>query len=84
MNAMTIDEFLQKQAEERRRRDELETERFLQERRERAAEIRRQADADDRRAAEFAEDNPMYCEYLHRRAQAGRYLANETDGGYGQ
>lgn len=49
-----------------------------------AARLRAEADADDRTATERAEDNPMYADYLARRATHKRWLANNRDGGAGQ
>lgn len=41
------------------------------------AELRRLADDDDERAEELAEGQPGYAEYLERRAEFRRWLAND-------
>ena len=57
---------------------------YLTDGRAKAAELRREAADDDRAAEEAAERNPSFSEYLSRRAEWRRRLANDADGGYGQ
>ena len=51
------------------------------ERRLRAENLRREAEADQRRADE---EDGSYADYLQARAAHKRWLANNEDGGYGQ
>lgn len=49
-----------------------------------AQNLRHEAEIDRLRAEQHSEDNPTYADYLERRAQHKRWLANNRDGGAGQ
>jgi hypothetical protein len=59
--------------------DEIDVKRLIE-----AARLRSEAEQDDQMAEERAEDNPMFSDYLRRRAAHKRFLANNRDGGLGQ
>ena len=54
---------------------------LLTEQRIKAAQLRHEADEDERHAEAVAESNPSYSDYLSQRAQHKRWLASNTDGG---
>ena len=49
-----------------------------------AARLRADAELDDGLSDEQSEENPTMSEYLRRRANHKRFLANNRDGGIGQ